>query len=187
LINRAKKSTEPTTPKAPKAPKKTKAPKKRSGRSLDDHDTKIVEIIGEGMEPIFKNLEETKLMRGEIVKMGSEVARVATALEEIVGLLRDKWSGEPMKDSGVGAEIEKEDKFEGRTQASGSEESGSSSESDESVDEVMGKADGDQVDDEDDEDDEDVTMAEDGPAPLTSGPIGIVGDPIAGPSSSSAA
>jgi hypothetical protein len=180
---KSKKSKESKAAAEPDTSAKSKIPRRKSGR-LDRTDVKLVEIIGENMEPMFSYLEETRLARAQMAAIKVEAARVANALEDIAGLLRAKWSGEPAKNSGVETEvaIAVEEKSEVRTQASAPEESGSSDSSSEDDDEDDDRSVGEKGEDkpENDGGDGDVEMLE----PLTSGPIGIIGDPIAGPSSS---
>src|SRR5271168_4468774 len=104
---------------------------------------------------------------------------MANAMEEIASLLRVKWSGESARDLEVVGEVGKAvDK--GKAVAAVPEESSSLEDSEEEEDEDEDKVD-------EDKEDEDVDMDEDGSVGGGAGPIGIIGDPITGPSSSSAA
>src|ERR1700678_1988333 len=104
------------------------------------------------------------------------VSRMVNAMEEIASLLRVKWSGESAKDLEVVGEVGKAvDK--GKAVAAVPEESSSSEDSEEEDEDDEDKA---------DEEDEDVDMDEDGSVSGAE-PIGIIGDPVAGPSASSAA
>ena len=136
----------------------------------------LVEIVGECMAPLVDQLAESKKANAEMAGIRSEVSRMANAMEDIASLLREKWSGESGKDLEVIGEVgTSADK--GKGVAAVPEESGSSEDSDEEDEDDEDKA---------DEDDEDVDMDEDGSVG-GAGPIGIIGDPVAGPSSSSAA
>jgi hypothetical protein len=181
LINRKKKNV-------PKTPKKSNEPKKQRDRSMDPDEIVLVgemprlmvEIVGECMMPFVDLVIEARKEREEMAGVRSEMARMANAMEEMVGLLRVKWSGDSAESSGVGAEAEKgsgeaeKGSGEAKTSASVPEESDSSDDSDDSEDSDKGEG--------EDSEDEDVDMEEGG----SGGPIGIIGDPIVGPSSSAA-
>ena len=101
---------------------------------------------------------------------------MANAMEEIALLLRVKWSGELARDleavGKVGKAVDK-----GKAVAAVPEESSLSEDSEEKDEDDEDKA---------DEEDEDVDMDEDGSVGGGAGLIGIIGDPVAGPSASSA-
>ena len=172
LINRKKKNT--NTP---------KTPKQESAREMDgemlvvgEWPRMLVEIVGECMAPLVDQLAESKKANAEMAGIRSEVSRMANAMEDIASLLREKWSGESGKDLEVVGEVgTSADK--GKGVAAVPEESSSSEDSDEEDEDDEDKA---------DEEDEDVDMDEDGSVG-GAGPIGIIGDPVAGPSSSSVA
>src|SRR6202522_2741679 len=175
LINRKKKNTR--TPKTPKTPKQDSA-QELDGEMLvvGEWPRMLVEIVGECMAPLVDQLAESKKANAEMAGIRSEVSRMANAMEDIASLSREKWSGESARDLEVVGEVGKSaDK--GKGVAAVPEESSSSEDSDEEDEDDEDKA---------DEDDEDVDMDEDGSVG-GAGPIGIIGDPVAGPSSSSAA
>src|SRR6202522_1115540 len=170
LINRKKKNTR--TPKTPKQD----AARELDGEMLvvGEWPRMLVEIVGECMAPLVDQLAESKKANAEMAGIRSGGSRMANAMEDIASLLRGKWSGEAGKDVEVVGEVgTSADK--GKGVAAVPEESSSSEDSDEEDE-----------DDEDKADDEDVDMEEDGSVG-GAGPIGIIGDPVAGPSSSSAA
>ena len=135
----------------------------------------LVEIVGECMAPLVDQLAESKKANAEMAGIRSEVSRMANAMEGIALLLREKWSGESGKDLEVVGEVGTlADK--GKGVAAVPDESSSSEDSDEEDEDDEDKA---------DEEDEDVDMDEDGLVG-GAGPIGIIGDPVAGPSSSAA-
>src|ERR1700678_75333 len=165
LINRKKKST-----RTPKTPKQDSA-WEMDGEMLvvGEWPRMLVEIVGECMAPLVDQLAESKKASAEMAGIRSEVSRMANAMEDIASLLREKWSGESGKDLEVVGEVgTSADK--GKGVAAVPEESSSSEDSDE---------------EDEDEEDEDVDMDEDGSVG-GAGPIGIIGDPVASPSSSSA-
>src|ERR1700678_1807807 len=172
LINRKKKSTR--TPKTPKTPKQDSV-QELDGEMLvvGEWPRMLVEIVGECMAPLVDQLAESKKANAEMAGIRSEVSRMANAMEDIASLLREKWSGKDLEVVGeVGTSADK-----GKGVAAVPEESGSSEDSDEEDKDDEDKA---------DEDDEDVDMDEDGSVG-GAGPIGIIGDPVAGPSSSAVA
>src|SRR6202522_1773702 len=172
LINRKKKNTRTLNT--------LNTPKQDLARELDgemlvvgEWPRMLVEIVGECMAPLVDQLAESKKANAEMAGIRSEVSRMANAMEDIASLLREKWSGESGKDlEAVGEVGTSADK--GKGVAAVPEESGSLEDSDDEDDE-----------DKADEDDEDVDMDEDGSVG-GAGPIGIIGDPVAGPSSSAA-
>src|SRR6202522_76071 len=170
LINRKKKST-----RTPKTPKQDSA-WEMDGEMLvvGEWPRMLVEIVGECMAPLVDQLAESKKASAEMAGIRSEVSRMANAMEDIASLLREKWSGESGKDLEVVSEV-RTSADKGKGVAAVPEESSSSEDSDEEDE-----------DDEDKADDDDVDMEEDGSVG-GAGPIGIIGDPVAGPSSSSAA
>src|SRR6202522_572340 len=173
LINRKKKNT-----RTPKTPKQDAAREMDSGEMLvvGEWPRMLVEIVGECMAPLVDQLAESKKASAEMAGIRSEVSRMANAMEDIASLLQNKWSGESARDLEVVGEVGKAvDK--GKGVAAVPEESSSSEDSDEEDEDDEDKA---------DEEDEDVNMDEDGSVG-GAGPIGIIGDPVAGPSSSSAA
>src|ERR1700678_1711288 len=173
LINRKKKNT-----RTPKTPKQDSAREMDSGEMVvvGEWPRMLVEIVGECMAPLVDQLAESKKARAEMAGIRSEVSRMANAMEGIALLLREKWSGESGKDLEVVGEVgTSADK--GKGVAAVPEESSSSEDSDEEDEEDEDKA---------GEEDEDVDMDEDGSVG-GAGPIGIIGDPVAGPSSSSVA
>src|ERR1700678_1513697 len=168
LINRKKKSTR--TPQTPKTPKQDSA-QELDGEMLvvGEWPRMLVEIVGECMAPLVDQLAESKKATAEMAGIRSEVSRMANGMEGIALLLQEKWSGESGKDLEVVGEVgTSADK--GKGVAAVPEESSSSEDSDE---------------EDEDEEDEDVDMDEDGSVG-GAGPIGIIGDPVASPSSSSA-
>src|ERR1700678_472431 len=172
LINRKKKNT-----RTPKTPKQDSA-REMDGEMLvvGEWPRMLIEIVGEGMAPLVNPLAESKKASAEMAGIRSEVSRMANAMEDIASLLREKWLGESGKDLEVVGEVgTSADK--GKGVAAIPEESSSSEDSDEEDEDDEDKA---------DEEDEDVDMDEDGLVG-GAGPIGIIGDPLAGPSSSSAA
>ena len=184
LIGRKKVKKSKESP-APVPVDEPTTPKRKSTR-LNREEVRLVEIIGENMEPIFSYLEETRLARQEMSEIKDEAVRIADALEDIAGMMREKWLDGSVRGTEVGSEVgsgsnvEIVDDSELKTQTTLPEGSTSSGVSeDQSEEDKTGE------DDDEDDDDDDVAMADGGLPPLTSGPIGIIGDPIAGPSSSS--
>ena len=107
---------------------------------------------------------------------------MADAMEGLVGLLREKWSGGSVGKSAAVAEVEKEG-TEGKTSVSVPEDSGSEEEDNEKSEDKEIEDEEDEDEDEEDED-EDVEMDEDEPRAFNARPIGIIGDPIVRASSS---